>query len=323
MNRALIASFVFFTAIATGTGARAFDCSQAKTVTEKAICKSSALTVLDRQLNAAYRAALAARPGAQAEPLKQVQRAWLKENDATCSGAEDCLKRRYEERIAALSQTAPLAEKAAVSGTLTYKTVTVKKTKPYELSLSYPKFDGTPAEAAAFLNAFVKKQLPSCDGDGPAGKAEMSYIGSTFEVRKLSDDVAVINEAGESYCAGAAHPNHGSSDRFIALKHKTEVNLFEGIGEAAKQDLTARLAAAGKDIAADDECKELFAPDNLKDSFLAFKYKDGRDLIIRPSFPHVAQACETAADATIPIADLEKYYAGQPAALAVLNGLKR
>ena len=322
MNRLLILSFVFFgQAISSVQGAWAFDCALAKSVTEKAICKSPALMATDRQLNAAYRAALASQSAAQTEQLKKAQRAWIKEGDAACSGVEDCLKKRYEERVAALAKTAPVAEQAGGSGALTYKIVTVKKTKPYELSLSYPKFQGSPAEAA-FLNALVKKQLPSCDGFGSGESQSMSYIDSTFEVRKLNDDVAVIVEAGEASCAGTAHPNHGSFDHFIALKQKTEVNLFEALGADGKEALTGRIAAAGKDIPADDECKEEFSPGNLRDSFVAFEYKDARDLTIHPSFAHVAQACEDHADAAIAIADLEKYYAGQPAALAVLNGLK-
>ncbi len=324
MNKLFIASLAIVAgqAISTAPAAWAFDCTLAKTVTEKAICGSPALTAKDRQLNAAYRTALAAQPAAQTERLKKAQRAWLKENDSACAGAEDCLAKRYDGRIAALNQAAPAPERAAVSGTLNYKTVTVKKTKPYELSLSYPKFEGAPAEAAAFLNAFVKKQLPDCDGIGTGQDPSTSYIDTTFEVQKLNGDVAAIRESGESFCAGNAHPNHGSADRFIALKHKAEVSLFAGLSDAGKADLNARIAEAGKDIPAGDECKDLFSLDNLKDGVIAFEYRDTQQLTIRPSFPHVAQACETAADATILIADLEKYYTGQPAALAVLNGLK-
>ncbi len=184
---------------------------------------------------------------------------------------------------------------------LTYKTVTIKKSKPYELSLSYPAFEGTPAEAADFLNAFVKGQLADCDGPVEGGKADSSYIDSTFEVLKLNDGVAVIREAGESYCAGNAHPSNGSFDHFIALKHKARVSLFEALSEAGKEDLIARIAGAGAGIAEGDECKALYALENLKDGFVAFEYRDGQTFTVRPSFSHAEQACEGSAEATVPI----------------------
>ena len=324
MNRLLVWSFIFLAgqAMCVPSNALAFDCTLAKTITEKAVCKSPALMAKDRELNAAYRSALTSQSTAQAEQLKQAQRAWIKENDVACSGSEDCLNKRYQDRIAVLAQTAPTAKQVLGNGAIAFKTVTIKKTKPYELSLTYPKFEGSPAGEIAFLNAFVKQHLRDCAGFGKGGSGADSYIDETFEVRKLNEEVAVIGMSGETYCAGTAHPSHGSYDHFVSLKHKAEVNLFEGLSDAGKQALSERIAAAGQSIPAGDDCKESFSPDRLKDGFINFEYKDSRDLIVRPSLSHVEQACETAVDPTIAIADLEKYYAGQPAALAVLNGLK-
>jgi len=276
----------------------------------------------DRELNAAYRTALASQSPAQVGQLRQTQRAWIKENDAACSGSGECLNKRYQDRIAVLAQTAPAAPQVSGSGALAYKTVTIKKTKPYELSLAYPKFEGSPAGEVAFLNAFVKQHLPDCGGFGKDGSGADSYIDETFEIRKLNEEVAVIGMSCETYGTGNAHPSHGSYDHFVSLKRKTEVNLFEGLSDAGKQALSERIAAAGQSIPAGDDCKEAFSPDRLKDGFVNFEYKDNRDLVVRPSLSHVEQACETAVDPVIAIADLEKYYAGQPAALAVLNGLK-
>ncbi len=155
MNKLFVWSAVFWAgqAMAFTPYALAFDCTLAKTVTEKAVCKSPALMAKDRELNAAYRAALASQP-AQAGQLRQAQRAWIKANDAACSGSEDCLQKRYQDRIAALAQTAKAAPQVSGSGSIVFKTVTIKKTKPYELSLSYPKFEGAPAADVAFLNAY-------------------------------------------------------------------------------------------------------------------------------------------------------------------------
>ena len=98
-----------------GAGARAeevagppsFDCAEARSGAEQAVCASADLSALDRVLASVY-ARAAATPDAPAS-LAGVQRGWIKGRD-DCWKAEDlgaCVGRAYAERIAALVAAQP------------------------------------------------------------------------------------------------------------------------------------------------------------------------------------------------------------------------
>ncbi len=76
--------------------AASFDCSKARSQTEKLICADSELSKLDEQLAGLYKEALHI-PGIKAE-----QRKWLA-SLKKCSGAA-CLKEAYRERMDEISQ---------------------------------------------------------------------------------------------------------------------------------------------------------------------------------------------------------------------------
>ena len=86
--------------------AQSFDCSKARSTSERAICAGPALGALDKAVADAYAAALA-RPGADALALRAGQQAWLRSRDAGCAGPAAslaaCLTRSMTARIAALS----------------------------------------------------------------------------------------------------------------------------------------------------------------------------------------------------------------------------
>jgi len=86
-------------AIAQTTQAASFDCGKATTNIDKMICADAALSKLDEELNAAYKAAL--QDGKQADSIKRAQKQWMKERN----GCEDaaCVKRVYEARLHGLS----------------------------------------------------------------------------------------------------------------------------------------------------------------------------------------------------------------------------
>ncbi len=84
-------------------GAAGFDCAKAATPIEKRICADPALSALDDQLTAAYKAALAAAPSGR-EAVKADQRAWLITRDACPDDA--CLKDSYADRTRVLTDAA-------------------------------------------------------------------------------------------------------------------------------------------------------------------------------------------------------------------------
>lgn len=94
--------FALLLSIGLPAGAASFDCAQAATPTEKAICARPEISLQDEQLASFYSALYVnADPGLQEGHLK-VQQDWLKQRDANCAAELGCLAQMYEERIAAL-----------------------------------------------------------------------------------------------------------------------------------------------------------------------------------------------------------------------------
>jgi uncharacterized protein len=82
--------------------AAAFDCQKAVTLVEKAICQDNALSDLDEELGAVFKAAMDRSKDPQA--LKKQQLNWLQNNRNLCQ-TNACLEKSYRERIAVLSNT--------------------------------------------------------------------------------------------------------------------------------------------------------------------------------------------------------------------------
>jgi len=84
-----------------------FDCSKAKSVAEKTICRDSTLAALDRKLVQQFKVALKKK----GEEVRNSQKAWLSMRDKECEGKTHeqlvlLLKSLYEERIQELSAMA-------------------------------------------------------------------------------------------------------------------------------------------------------------------------------------------------------------------------
>ena len=107
-HAARVALAAVLTLFMQAAAAAAFDCAQAATRVEKAVCGSSTLSALDEQLSRAYDAALAqaADPGA----VRSRQQRWLRGTRNRCAG-EACLQRAYEIRLTELAATPRVAWK--------------------------------------------------------------------------------------------------------------------------------------------------------------------------------------------------------------------
>lgn len=93
----------FLLAIAFGqVHAASFDCKLAKSTVEKAICSDPALSKLDEELSAAYKAALSKHP--VPSYVKVRQREWNKDNKfCDAKAITSCLKSNYSKRVSELS----------------------------------------------------------------------------------------------------------------------------------------------------------------------------------------------------------------------------
>lgn len=84
--------------------AASFDCQNASTAMEQAICASDDLSALDDQLSLTYRAHLGS-PELDPVQLRKAQRSWLRNTRRRCEATEaltDCLSDAYRERLEGL-----------------------------------------------------------------------------------------------------------------------------------------------------------------------------------------------------------------------------
>lgn len=93
---------VLFLFASTNVHSASFNCQKASTSIEYLICGDATLSSLDEQLASLYKGKLKGADPATKEQLVLAQRQWI-EGRNYCSGI-DCLKAKYEERIAEISQ---------------------------------------------------------------------------------------------------------------------------------------------------------------------------------------------------------------------------
>jgi len=87
-------------ALAPTASAASFDCAKAGTPTEKAVCKDPAVSRLDEEVAAAFKAALAFWPAGNWQAyIRNEQRLWLKDRDGICKADAACLKQDYDRRL--------------------------------------------------------------------------------------------------------------------------------------------------------------------------------------------------------------------------------
>jgi len=118
-----------------------FECARAATAVEKAICRSDALALLDREIAALYRQRRARAPSAQSFDTDQQQ--WLTVRDA-CRDDVACLEKEMSERrqhlqeLVARFAKAPVKDKSGFSGAYrnAYGTVEIEAASPTEFDVT-------------------------------------------------------------------------------------------------------------------------------------------------------------------------------------------
>lgn len=125
MNTPRLAFLIAFSIAASPLAAQGFDCAKAQTPVERLICAAPEIGALDKSLNTAVQARLAAAPQERADFLADSRR-WLAARDKICpvppgrllperrNAAIACLAKIYRARLSALAATAPA--KNTISG---------------------------------------------------------------------------------------------------------------------------------------------------------------------------------------------------------------
>lgn len=85
-----------------------FDCDQAATSVEMAICRNELIALGDREMTSVYRELLGEFPAEAAAGLRSSQCAWLNDRNRSCLSGDAmdniCLARHYSDRLAALAK---------------------------------------------------------------------------------------------------------------------------------------------------------------------------------------------------------------------------
>lgn len=91
--------------------AASFECTKAKSKTEKLICSDAEVSALDEALSAAYKRAY--ERVEDKSGLRQTQRDWLSSYALTGCSIASCLKSEISERIAVLNEVSAVGEPAS------------------------------------------------------------------------------------------------------------------------------------------------------------------------------------------------------------------
>ena len=203
----------------TGAEATSFDCRQARTPMERALCGNAELSRRDEHLAQTYQRALQALSPAGAAALKTAQRSWLRHVQKVCTPAqapqphaadEPCLMNHLQDRIRELDQA------GVKLGALTLTHVDDYATRPappgddtgspgrvVTRHVGLLQFDGavTPA-VLAWNRAQAVADTPAVPQDGGDDTADTdsdTFIGCASE-RLLS-----VRSTSYLYAHGAAH----------------------------------------------------------------------------------------------------------------------
>jgi uncharacterized protein YecT (DUF1311 family) len=201
-----------------GYSGPSFDCTRAKTTSEKLICRDAALSAFDRKLGEAYVALEKSISPQSFATFRNAQRAWLDYASKSCdadvpspasiadrNNITDCLRAEFSDRADLLSDL-----KAAKAGAMTLEPRMRFRTRakpPTEDSDIYPWFNGG-GPAGAF-NAFINKtlaldkwrmddkQLFSLDAVGDMHlTARRSYTLARFDNRIVSLQISTRDYTG-------------------------------------------------------------------------------------------------------------------------------
>ncbi|NQW51630.1 MAG: DUF3298 domain-containing protein [Rhodospirillales bacterium] len=137
-----------------------FDCAKASNGAERAICKDPAMAKADRELSSLYAALVAKLTGPARQSLEKSQIRWIIDRNRACVANVDdpdvivnCLKTRYDNRIAALKASAagpyPFIDDQSIEKTGKVGKVT------YKIDLRYPRFAGTTADFTAINRSYA------------------------------------------------------------------------------------------------------------------------------------------------------------------------
>ncbi|MDI1283314.1 MAG: DUF3298 domain-containing protein [Reyranella sp.] len=195
-----------------------FDCAKASIPVERTICKSAELAKADRNVASVYAALASKLSGGAKDHLVKDQQRWIGNRNRACIGedAAECLKSRYENRLALLKEFGTGAY-PFVSEQAIVRAGKVKATR-YRIDASYPQFDG-PAINFTALNTKLANMAKEAAGESvPAAdigddiEQTWSYEQS-FGLHRPGPAAISVEMSSYSFTGGA----HGNGSTYVVL----------------------------------------------------------------------------------------------------------
>ncbi|MEO8685354.1 MAG: lysozyme inhibitor LprI family protein [Devosia sp.] len=249
----LVAAFVLVLLLLPAAQAASFDCNEATTPSEKAICADPGLSRTDDVMALAYVGAIAGLTEEAEIVMRQGQRDWLDFSDTVCSDANlpgenaaaierpACLHRLYDERLKVLEQS------RMVNG-MRFFTVDSYEALPdpnggrFKLGLkvvSSLRMDGNDSRAEAF-NAYMRQVTEDYTGQftdfaGTTMDDSVPYEDDAFLMTLDSSNASRVSIGLEIewYGHGAAHANRSRANfHFLTQAERPLVagDIFAGKG---------------------------------------------------------------------------------------------
>ena len=208
--------------------AASFDCTKAKTASEKAICASPQLSAADDQMAAAYKAWLAAAQPSWAAGIRENQIVWLRFRDASCpaggagSSIASCLSDLYKERIDELQgMVQHIAGTTFISQALTLTARDTPDSAPPAgatevtpgfgtLQASWPQASSTSPQWIAWSSAIVPAVIQAANADESSSAHDWSGLVQPGVDRGLTLTVERANAQWVSASIDDFNDGHGA-----------------------------------------------------------------------------------------------------------------
>jgi uncharacterized protein YecT (DUF1311 family) len=224
-------------------GARAFDCSNAATPSEKAICADPAALKADAAMSEAFSALLAGASSSERAQIEATQSRWLQTRDYGCEGAAGaelgaCLMRESDERRSFL-----LGQPEAGPGTSGRIAPTFRFEKGGHgraaLDLELLKFVDPDTDAARAFNAAVEKATGDIV-EPEKGEPQDDKYEYDWSMRLTYASPRLISARLDGFsCTAGAHPNTVSHNINIDVAAGREARFEDAFAPESTEKIFA------------------------------------------------------------------------------------
>jgi uncharacterized protein YecT (DUF1311 family) len=235
-----------FSLFLLATPALAFDCSQASTAVEKAICADPQLKRLDGQLSDAYAAVKAASSPAEQKMLARSQKRWIAEREY-CSGddtgVDACIAQKTKDRLSLLRgmpETGPGA--GAKMGPVFL--VQEGTTKQWDIDMSLLRFAAPETKGEMTFNSLVDAILRQAKL-GPHGEDSHDMVYAMEDTLSLTYASPRLVSARHDFYIneGGAHGNYGTANINVDMTTGRELAIGDIVDASGAARLTQQCKA--------------------------------------------------------------------------------